>query len=521
MDHLKNQKITLRVLRFNPEVDKQPHYSIYEVPVTKGMTVLDALLYVKDELDRTLSFRYSCRSSVCGSCAVEVNGTPRLACKIQIRSLNTATITIKPLPNLPVIKDLVVDTKTFFDRYEKIEPHLVRVRKTLSDRELPQSPQDFGRYRSYSLCIQCTSCYAACPAITAGEEFIGPGALTTAYRFFADSRDEGKDRRLKTVGDDLWLCIICQTCDSRCPKTITIAEGINEMRSHVVESGYFPRTLQDALNNSYRHGNPWGGPMKKRDQWAEGIKVKDLSKGEKAEILYFVGCTPSYDTRSQELARSMVEIFERAEVDFGVLGNEERCCGDPVLRIGEKGLFEMLAEQNIESFRKYDVHKVITSSPHCYNTFTKDYPSLGLDLVPRHYTQLVADLLDKGELRFSGSLEKKVTYHDPCFLGRNNEIYEEPRRILEAIPGLKLVEMKRTKENSFCCGGGGGRIWMEETAEERPSIDRVKEAVNLEPDIIATACPFCLINLEDAVKVIGRDEEILVRDIAELAKEAL
>jgi Fe-S oxidoreductase len=216
----------------------------------------------------------------------------------------------------------------------------------------------------------------------------------------------------------------------------------------------------------------------------------------------------------------MTFVLNKVGVDFGILGNEERCCGDPILRLGERGLFEMIAEENLALFEKYDISRIVTTSPHCYNTFIEDYTQKSFEL--QHYTQLLSELVEQGRLKFSKKVDKVVTYHDPCFLGRYNDIYEEPRKILEAIPGLTFVEMPRNRENSFCCGGGGGMMWMEEIlSEERTCLKRAHEAVGIKPDIIATACPFCLINLEDGIKVLNKEDIVQVKDIIELVKDAI
>lgn len=296
-------------------------------------------------------------------------------------------------------------------------------------------------------------------------------------------------------------------------------ENIKRAREFLVEHGVVPKTLQDALIKTYRYGNPWGGVPTNRDEWTEGLNVKNFSKGDEAEILLFVGCTPSYDPRVKEVVRSIAYVLGKAKVDFAILGNEERCCGAPILRMGEKGLYEMLVEENLKLFEKYDVSRIVTASPHSYNAFINDYPRKGLEI--QHYTQFVLQLMEQGKIELSEKLNKITTYQDPCFLGRYNGIYEDPRKILESIPGVTLVEMPRNREDSFCCGGGGGMMWMDELSEERTCTKRAQEAAGLRPDIIATACPFCLINLEDGIKVIDMEDRIKIRDIMELIKEAI
>jgi Fe-S oxidoreductase len=327
----------------------------------------------------------------------------------------------------------------------------------------------------------------------------------------------------EALQDIIYCCTLCANCEVACRKTssnVAITDIIKMAREFLVEKGIVPKTAKGALVSVQRYGNPWEGPRNKRDGWTQGLRIKNFSNGDKAEILYFVGCTASYDTRAQDIARSMAFVLSKAGVDFGILGNEERCCGSPVLELGEKGLFEMLMEENLQLFERYGIRKIVTTCPHAYNTFIKYYPKNGLEV--QHYTQLLSEILDQGKLNFSKKLDKVVTYHDPCFLGRYNDIFEAPRKVLEAIQGLSLVEMPRNKQDSFCCGGGGGMMWIDEVlTKERTCVKRAREAISVEPDVIATACPFCLLNLEDGIKVIDKEDKIQVKDIIELVKDLL
>jgi len=316
-------------------------------------------------------------------------------------------------------------------------------------------------------------------------------------------------------------CTTCMACELACPAQVKVCDIIREIRRNLVERGTVPRTLANALESVQLHGNPWGHSKNRRQDWSDDLRMNNWKKRGDFEFLYFVGCTPSYDYRNQLVARALAGIFNSADVSYGILGNEERCCGDPMFDIGERGLFEMLANQNIKIFKRYNIKKIVTTSPHCYNAFKNHYPRFGETYKVYHYTQLVSDLIDRGNINFSKRIYKRVTFHDPCYLGRHNGAYEAPRRILNAIPGLKLVEMKRNREDSFCCGGGGGGIWMNPKFVDRPALIRAREAADTEADILATACPFCIINLEDGVKVIGKDNKIQVKDIAELVREAI
>ena len=513
--------VEFKIHRFNPQ-NKRHYISTHKVPVCKGMTLLDAFMYIKDNFDGALTFRHSCRMGVCGSCGVMVNGKPVLVCYTQVLHLNSDTLVIEPLQNMPIIKDLVVDIQPFFDTYNRITPVLIKPEEAFKKPdEFIQLPTDLKKYWDLTLCIKCSICYSACPAAI-DEKFLGPSTYATNYRFVSDSRDEGTAERLKAMADNIWLCTSCNSCTMFCPKEVDCSSSIVDERGLVVETGNIPRTVKDVLTSVVRYHNPMGMHPSKRMDWAKDLDVKTFPTVEKAAILSFVGCASAYDQRSQAIAKSMVSVFNSLGVDFATLGTEEWCCGDHILRLGEKGLFEMLAEHNISTFEKFNAEKIIMLSPHCYNTFKSDKPYSDKGLRIQHYTEFLAETIKSGRLKLSKPVNKKITYHDPCFLGKRNEIYEAPRQILKLINGLELVEMKRTRENSFCCGGGAGRTWTEDAPpEKRPSIDRVREALELGVEVIATACPFCVTTLEDAVKVLDVEDKIVVKDILELLEEAM
>ena len=513
--------VEFNIHRFDP-MQKRHYISTFKVPVRKGMTVLEALMYIKDNFDGTLAFRHSCRMGICGSCGIAVNGQPMLACYTQVLHLESDSLVIEPLSNMPIIKDLVVDVKPFFDTYDRVKTFLIRTEEELkTPDEFVQMPADLKKYWDLTLCTKCAICYSACPAAI-DERFLGPSTLTTNYRFISDSRDKGSEERLKAMADNVWLCTSCNSCTLFCPKEVDSSSSIVDGRSLVVETGVIPRTVMDVLTGTFKYHNPMGTHPSKRMEWAKGLNVKTFPTVTKADILYFVCCLTAYDPRNQEIARSMASLFDNLGVDFATLGTEEWCCGDHILRLGEKGLFETLAEHNMSMFEKFDAERIVTLSPHCYNTFKNDKPYSDAGLHVQHYTQFVVESIDKGELKLPKALNKKVTYHDPCFLGKRNEIYDAPRQILESINGLELIEMKRTRENSFCCGGGAGRVWTEDaTPEKRPCVNRVREALDLCVEVITTACPFCVTTLEDAVKVLDVEDKIVVTDILELLKEVV
>jgi Fe-S oxidoreductase len=318
----------------------------------------------------------------------------------------------------------------------------------------------------------------------------------------------------------LWNCTTCGTCKVRCPKEVKNTDLVIGLRSLAVEEGRIPKTAMEALESVYKHGNPWGRVRAKRSEWMGDLKVKEFSE-EKAEMLYYVGCTASYDPRIQPIAKALVRVFNDAGIDFGVLGNEETCSGNEVKSMGEEGLFEMLIDENSEIFEKYGITRIVTTSPHDFNAFKNEYEFDG-KIEVQHYTQFIASLIDQDKIDMSKSLEKTVTYQDPCFLGRQNDVYDEPRKVIESIPGVKFIDMDRSRERSLCCEGGGGRMWVEGTdSGERLAEIRVKDAAEMGVDVIATACPFCLLNLEDAVKTAGYEGKIEVMDIMEMINEVV
>jgi succinate dehydrogenase/fumarate reductase iron-sulfur protein len=512
---IEGEMLRLRIFRYDPAENRSPRYATFEVPYESHMTVLDALYYIHANLDSSLAFRWGCRTAKCGECGLKVNGKPTLACKEAIR---TRELLIEPLSPFPIVRDLVIDRSGMEDRIAKNGLFLSRGDDVTEEPE-PIPIEIADRFVHLNKCIDCYACISACPMISSNEDvshgFASPVLMNRLAKLAVHPRDI-RDRATAAYSEGVYSCTLCGGCQEICPYEIeTPSLSILYLRQLLIEKGLVPRTAQDALTNTYKYGNPWkkqGG----RSDWTEELDVKYFSKGENAELLLYVGCTGSYDPRIQGVIRSLAFILGAAGVDFGILGDEERCCGSPMLRLGEKGLFDLLAEENMENFERYGIDHIVTLSPHSYNAFSNDYPEKGLNV--QHYTELLSELIDEGRVRLNSHMDALVTYHDSCYLGRCNGIYEPPRKILESIPGISLIEMPRNRETSFCCGGGGGMMWVDDLSEERASARRAREAANLEPDIVATSCPFCLINLEDGVKAIGKDGRIQVKDIAELVK---
>jgi Fe-S oxidoreductase len=355
-------------------------------------------------------------------------------------------------------------------------------------------------------CIQCGTCTGSCP--------VAKKANLNIRRYMREVATLG--RLTQHPQNELWSCTTCSTCGVRCPKELNPYEFLIDIRGMAVEEGQIAPTIRDALESIFKNGNPWARIRNKRSEWAQGLNVKHVSQG--AEILYFVGCTPAYDPRIQNVPKSLVKCFEKAGLNFGILGDEETCCGSEVYGMGEKGLFEFLTEENMKLFNKYNIKQAVTSCPHGYHAFKNRYKQTSFEI--QHHTQLLSKLIETGKLVFAKEVNKKVVYHDPCFLGKQNGIYDEPRKVIESVPGVKLVEFDRSRARSVCCEGGGGRVWID-IPGERLAEARVKDAVEIGAEILAVACPFCLLTFEDAVKTAGVEGKIQIMDIAELLALAL
>ena len=375
--------------------------------------------------------------------------------------------------------------------------------------------RQFAREHKLFACIQCGKCTGGCPM--AAKTKLNPRNLIYRLLIAGNGFDiEGRE--------ELWDCTTCNTCTSRCPKQVNPMEAVIAMRSAFVEKGRVHPNVKTALESTFRHGNPLTMPREDRNLWAEGLPIKSFEEG--TEYLYFVGCTPSYDPRIQKVAQALVRLLSTTPLNYGYLGSEESCCGSEARRLGEAGLFEMIVEDTSEMYKSLGVSKMFTTSPHCFNAYKNDYPAVAGEksypLQVQHYTQVLAGLLERGELKFTGSLDKTITYHDPCYLGKHNGVFDEPRKVLSSIPGVNLVEMDRSREKSLCCEGGGGRMWLEGTNPGvRLAQQRIQEALDTGAQVLATACPFCLATLDEAVKHLNADDKLRVMDIAELAAQAL
>jgi len=355
-----------------------------------------------------------------------------------------------------------------------------------------------------SLCYQCGTCTAVCPAGVPVRSLIRGSQLGTKESAIGDQK--------------LWYCATCKLCEVGCPRGVKITDTIHSLRVAAYEGKKVPQKLETALWGVFEDANPWGGKKAERGKWAEGMGI---AQGRPSKYLLYVGCAASFDPRLQRVARSLASILGKAGVDFTILGSSESCCGDVVYQMGEEGFLGELVQENIKTFSKSGAEAIIAVSPHCFNMFRSVYPKYGAGMpTALHYTEFLAGLLDQGSLsldRVEGD-GAAVTYHDPCYLGRYQGIYEEPRKLLEGIPGVKLSEMEDTMANSLCCGGGGGGMWVDQEGE-RPSMRRVRQAADTGASQMVTSCPYCIQNFEDSAKTAGVSMGVM--DVSEVIARAL
>jgi Fe-S oxidoreductase len=339
--------------------------------------------------------------------------------------------------------------------------------------------------------------------------------LETVLGLIASS--EEKEELAKDV-DKIYRCVGCEACVEQCPLGVKIPDILRSARRILVDFGSYPETLKSVVQKVRNVGNPLGEPRENRGDWAKELNVNTYSPD--MELLYFPCCVPAYDARIQKMAKSTALILQKSGISFGILGDKESCCGEAIRRAGAEKVFTEAARSNINVFEEAGVRQVLVSSPHCYVTFKNEYPDLGARFEPLHTTQYLWQLIDEGRIRPDKEFKKKVVYHDPCTLGRQSGIYEEPRKILKSIPGLELLEVEEFSRNlSVCCGAGSGGLWIDWPVGERMADIRIKQLVDTGAEVIAVACPYCLQMFEETVKSMNLD--IPVMDVTEILCEAL
>jgi Fe-S oxidoreductase len=382
-------------------------------------------------------------------------------------------------------------------------------------------------------CTECGRCVEACPAANTGKP-LAPRDIMVAIRHRVEEKApllvkgiEDEEIMSKTlvhnyISDEaIWACTTCNACVYECPVTNEHLDAIIDMRRDLVlMESQFPTEASQLFKNLETNFNPWAFNQQDRAAWAEGLNVKTMAEDSNAEYLYWVGCAGSYDARYQKVSKAFVQILQKAGVDFRILGTEEKCNGDTARRLGNEYLAEMLITENVETLNKYGVKKIITTCPHCYNSIKNEYPQFGGNFEVIHHTELIDQLIKEGRIELKeDAANSKITYHDPCYLGRYNSVYDAPRDSLTKISGVELVEMEKNKDKSFCCGAGGGRMFLEETEGTRINEERTKQALETGADTIAAACPFCMTMLSDGTKAFDKEDEVAVKDIAEIILE--
>jgi len=380
-------------------------------------------------------------------------------------------------------------------------------------------------------CTRCGRCQDVCPAYLSGKKLNPKQLIQDLKGYFTDvyplatwgkvdnNGESRRDMLAEVVTEQvLWDCTTCRACQEVCPVYVEHVDKIIDMRRNLaMERSQFPEPVQEALKSLGSRGHPYRGTSATRTEWADGLGVKVLGDDDsEVDVLYWVGCSAALDDRNMKVSQALVKILQAQGINFGILGMEESCCGDPARRMGDEYLYQTICQSNIEILNGYQVKKILTTCPHCFNTLKHEYPQFGGNFEVIHHTQFIADLLRQGELKLGAQDRGKITYHDSCYLGRYNNIYEAPREIVQAVAGHNQVELARCRENGFCCGGGGGHMWMEEEPDQRVSERRVAEIIEAKVDLVATACPYCLTMLEDGLKAKGVEESVKAADLSEL-----
>ncbi len=382
---------------------------------------------------------------------------------------------------------------------------------------------------SFDACVRCGRCEEVCPATISGMAY-SPRTFIQSLRqeMVASLLSPNGNGSKELVGEILpeetpWFCTTCGACISICPAFVNPIDEIIDLRRYqVLTTGKMPKSVGDTLRNMERQGNPWGMPAEDRIAWAEGLGVREIMPGEETDVLLFLGCAFAFDDRNKKVARSFIRLLQKAGVDFAILGLDEGCCGETARRLGHEYLFQVFAEQNIETFSKIKFNRIVTQCPHCFNTLKWEYPQLGGNYIVQHYTEYLTGVSLPWD---SASAERddllsRLSYHDSCYLGRYNQIYNPPRELLDQAH-IDRIELPRRGENSFCCGGGGGQMWLETDPNTRINHRRLEDALKTHTNVVATACPYCLLMFDDAIRSKGLGEEIQVLDIAEVLERRL
>jgi succinate dehydrogenase/fumarate reductase iron-sulfur protein len=529
----------VHIRRYDPDREPTAYTQSYEVEYHPSMTVLEVLEEIQGYQDDSLAFRSSCRTGKCGSCAISLNGRPALACRTMV---DGEDIQLEPLSNFPVVKDLIVDRERSqiervraIGRAQEIEPA-----EPLQGVALTSFPDFEDIYADLSRCIGCLVCEASCPVITAqvgrpfdklrtrmeraaGETFPGPSFGTTAF---------GSGVRLaEEIAGQSYRCLLCGACTVACSSSVTTDHIQQLTRNGLAEQGLLPRPLAELDDRVAQAHNISGDPNENRLMWADNLPNPPSGLGkETAEVIYFVGCVSSLFPRTYSVAQSFVQIMEQGEVDYGLLGEDEWCCGYPMAINGEWARAREMMRHSVDAVRAREPKTLVTACPSCYHLWKHIYPeALGekadrrhpLGFEVRHATEFLADLLEAGRLPLQDSSPRQqvVTYHDPCDLGRKSGVYEAPRRILAQLPGVTLVEMEENREGSHCCGGGGNLETFDPDLSQAVAARRIRQAANTGAEMVVSACQQCERTLFGAAR--AERIRIRVKDITEMVLEGM
>ena len=377
-------------------------------------------------------------------------------------------------------------------------------------------------------CTECGRCTSVCPANTVGKELSPRDIILQLRDLMHTSQSAIRNPQSAIIGAvpatspaALWQCTTCAACMEACPVFIEQMPKIVDMRRHLVmEEADFPDSMQEAISSLEKRGHPFSGTQATRVDWAEGLNVKHVNDAKDAEVLLWVGCGGALVERNQKVTRATAQLLAQAGVNFAIMGREEKCSGDPARRIGNEFLFEMLAKENVAKLNKYGVKKVVTACPHCFNTFRHEYPQHGGRFEVYHHSEYLAKLVSDGRLKPQTESDRTITFHDPCYLGRQNGVYDAPRTLVTISSRRTPVELERSREKSFCCGGGGGMSFVEEPPDQRVNQERAREILETGADTVAVGCPFCMTMLEDGINARKGSRDVRVMDVSELLWEA-